>query len=79
VIEAANNADQEHKVQLGVTLDDEAEVKKAFSLLCVDGMVKMPIQSLPWSPCAGEVIDKFGVWWFITAPMHQPAEGWKPE
>jgi PhnB protein len=79
VIEAQDDAVQEHRVQLGVSLDNEEEVKKAFSLLCVDGKVKMPIQLLPWSPCAGEVIDKFGVWWFITVPMHQPADDWKPE
>jgi PhnB protein len=79
VVEASGDAAQEHRVQLGVTLDNEVEVEKAFSFLCVDGTVKMPIGPLPWSPCAAEIIDKFGVWWFITAPMHHPAEDWKPE
>jgi len=74
VVEAANNDIKEQTVQLGVTFGDETEVKKVYALLSEGGIIKTPIGPLPWSPCAAEVIDKFGVWWYITAPQHQPPD-----
>jgi PhnB protein len=79
VIEAPKDGGKNDIVQLGVTLADEAEVRKAFELLSVGGTVKTPVGPLPWSPCSGEVVDKFGVWWFVTAPMHHPPEDFDPE
>ncbi len=78
VVEAQGDGGAEHTVQLGVTLADEAAASKAFALLREGGTIKTPIGPLPWSPCAAEVIDKFGVWWFVTAPMHQPPEDFDP-
>ncbi len=74
VVEAASAGGGEETVQLGVTLADEAAVKKAFALLREGAAVKTPMGPLPWSPCAVELTDKFGVWWFITAPMHYPPD-----
>jgi PhnB protein len=65
---------KENVVQLGVTLADETAVQKAFALLSDGGTIKTSIGPLPWSPCAAEVIDRFGVWWFVTAPMHLPPD-----
>jgi len=78
VVEGSGNASKENIVQLGVTLDDEAEVQKVYELLSAEGTVEMPIGPLPWSPCAAAVIDKFGVWWYITAPQHHPPEDYDP-
>jgi PhnB protein len=78
VIESQGAGGKENVVQLGVTLADEVTVQKAFALLCEGGAIKTPIGPLPWSPCGAEVVDRFGVWWFITAPMHQPPDDYDP-
>lgn len=50
---------------LGVGLPTQAEVEHAFALLAAEGTVTLPLQTLPWCPLAGEVVDKFGVYWYI--------------
>lgn len=79
VVEAPGEYQEENRVQIGVVLDSEAELQKAFDLLSREGRVKAPIAPLPWSPCAAEVIDKFGVWWFLSVPMHKPPEDFDPQ
>ncbi len=59
--------------QLGVTVPDKAQLERAFALLSEGGEVDMPIGELPWSPCAFSVVDRFGVWWYVTLPQHRPA------
>lgn len=66
-------------VELGVNFDTPRELEQAFSVLEKEGTVMMPICELPWSPCAAIVVDRFGVRWFLSMPMHKPAEGWSPE
>ena len=78
IIELRNEAVQTHTVCIGVTLDNEAEVQKAYALLCRGGIIKTPIGPLPWSPCASEIIDRFGIWWYITAPQHRPSDDYDP-
>lgn len=78
VVESSNNHTEEHAVQLGVTFDSEDEVQKAYDLLKEDGIIETPIGPLPWSPCAASVIDRFGVWWYITAPQHHPPDDYNP-
>ncbi len=50
---------------LGLGLPTEAEVRQAFALLAEEGTVTLPLQSLPWCPLASEVVDKYGVYWYI--------------
>ncbi len=50
----------------GINFDNETEVKKAYDMLAEDGKVMLPIGSLPWSACCAEVVDKYGVYWYIT-------------
>ena len=66
-------------VQVSALLDSEDEVRHAFALLSPGGRVETPVGPLPWSPCAASVFDRFGVWWYLTAPQHHPADDWTPE
>lgn len=50
----------------GLNFDNEDEVKKAYSMLAEGGKVLLPLGSLPWSSCCAEVVDKYGVYWYIT-------------
>lgn len=49
----------------GLDFDNEEEVKKAFNMLSESGRILMPLTSVPWTPCGGEVVDKYGVDWYI--------------
>lgn len=59
---------QESRPTMSYSLNfaSDAEVKHAFSRLCEGGTVMMPVGSLPWSTCCAEVVDKFGVYWYLT-------------
>ena len=74
--EASNENIEKCTVSLGVTFESEAEVQRAYDLLREGGKIKTPIGALPWSPCAADVIDKFGVLWYITMPQHAPHADW---
>ncbi|NLD46081.1 MAG: VOC family protein [Clostridiaceae bacterium] len=50
----------------GIYFDNEDEVKKAYSMLAEGGKVLFPLGSLPWSSCCADVVDKYGVYWYIT-------------
>ena len=78
VIESPHANPQDNIVQVNMILDGEAEVQKAFDLLSVGGAVDMPVGPLPWSPCAAVLRDRFGVWWYISAPQHYPDVDFDP-
>ncbi len=50
----------------GLNFANAGEVNKAYDLLRKEGTVMLPIGSLPWSACCAEVVDKYGVYWYIT-------------
>jgi len=52
------------------------EVKAIANALTVDGgKITDPARPLPWSSCATDLVDKYGVEWFISVPMLAPPEG----
>ncbi len=66
-------------VQLGIDFQSREQLEKAFTLLKAGGTVKMAPQELPWSPWCAEVVDRFGVDWFLSLPQHRPPEDFTPE
>lgn len=50
----------------GLDFESEEEIKKAYEMLAAGGTVLFPLGPLPWSACAADVIDKFGVYWYIS-------------
>lgn len=78
VIESPETTLKNNIVQVSMIMDDEAGVQKAFDLLSVGGTVQLPVGPLPWSPCAASLKDRFGVWWYISAPQHYPDESFDP-
>ena len=50
----------------GLNLASAAAVEHAYDLLRQEGTVLLPIGSLPWSACCAEVVDKYGVYWYLT-------------
>jgi PhnB protein len=50
----------------GLTMENPQAVEKAFELLRAGGNIMMPLGTLPWSACCAEVIDRYGIYWYIT-------------
>lgn len=81
-VEATKEKRGEQLVQLGYEFENAEEVKRAFAMLEVDGTVDLPVGELPWTPCAASVIDRFGIWWYLSCNSHQPPEDydyWKED
>ena len=66
VMLASSLKDSRPTMSYGINFDNEDEVKKAYSMLTEGGKVLLPLGSLPWSACCAEVVDKYGVYWYIT-------------
>ena len=48
-----------------VEFDNEDDLKKAFELLSKDGNPCAGLKVEPWSKLSCDVIDKFGVFWYL--------------
>lgn len=64
----------DNPVEMGYTVMSEDEFYRIYSMLKEEGKVITNICSLPWSPLATVVMDKFGVRWYITLPQHRPSD-----
>jgi PhnB protein len=56
----------------GINFDNDEELNFAYSVLCNGGHILRPIGPLPWSPRSADVVDKFGVFWYIYVSQHKP-------
>jgi uncharacterized glyoxalase superfamily protein PhnB len=50
----------------GINFESEEEVKRAYEMLAEDGTVLLELGALPWSSCCADVVDKYGVYWYIA-------------
>ncbi len=53
-------------MNFGVNLENEEAVRQAYSCLVEGGNILLPLGSLPWSTCCANVVDRFGVFWYIS-------------
>ena len=53
-------------MNFSVNLKDEQAVKKAYAVLQEEANILYPLGSLPWSTCCANLIDKFGIFWYIA-------------
>lgn len=74
VVEASRDNLDKSLVQIGYEFDSAEKVKHAYDLLKEDGTIDIPIGELPWSPCAASVVDRFGIWWYLSSASHRPPE-----
>jgi len=56
----------------GINLDSDDELKHAYETLAEGGHVLRELGSLPWSPSSADVVDKYGVCWYIYVSQHRP-------
>ena len=53
-------------MNFGVNLGSAEAVIKAYEVLTDGGIILLPIGPLPWNACCANVIDRFGVFWYIS-------------
>lgn len=46
--------------------ENEEALKKAYEILKEDGQILYPLGPCDWSQCMADVIDKFGVRWYLS-------------
>lgn len=56
----------------GINFDNDDELKHAYKKLSEGGHILRELGSLPWSPCSADVVDRFGVCWYIYVSQHRP-------
>ena len=57
---------------LVINLDNNDELNHAYEILSKNGHVLRSLGSLPWSPCSADIVDKYGVCWYIYVSQHKP-------
>lgn len=51
---------------LAIEVADDAEAKRVFTALGIDGSVQMPLAKTFWTSSFGMLTDKFGVPWMVN-------------
>jgi len=65
-----------HRLKAGVNLKTEADVYRVTELLTADGgRIISPPGPLPWAEFAADVVDKYGIEWFICMNELAPPQG----
>ena len=59
-------------MSLGVNLNNDEELEHAYSVLSEGGHILRPLGELPWSPRSADLVDKYGVCWYIYVSQHKP-------
>lgn len=59
-------------VSLGLSLPSDDDLRQAYQKITADGRVLRPLGSLPWSPFSADVVDRYGVCWYLYVSQHKP-------
>ena len=66
-----NHVDGAHPIMLfKVEFENEDDLKRAFTLLAKDGNPCSGLKVEPWSVISCDVIDRFGVFWYLIVWKH---------
>lgn len=55
-----------------INFANDKELTSAYSILVDGGRVLRPLGPLPWTPCSADIVDKYGVYWYIYVSQHKP-------
>jgi len=56
----------------GINLDTDGELLHAYNTLIKGGHILRELGELPWSPSSADIVDKYGVCWYIYVSQHRP-------
>jgi len=71
-IRTAMIAARQPTMSFGINLDNDEELAHAYEALAREGHVIRPLGPVPWSPASADVVDKYGVCWYVYASQHRP-------
>ena len=52
----------------GIDFSCNAEIQKAYTMIASGGHVLRPLGPQPWTPCSADVVDRYGVYWYLYIP-----------
>lgn len=58
----------------GINLDNDDELNHAYKILSEGGHILRELGSLPWSPCSADVVDRYGICWYLYVSQHRPED-----
>lgn len=50
---------------LGIQFFTEKELKRAYQMIREKGIVLRELGELPWSPLSTDIVDQYGVYWYL--------------
>jgi uncharacterized glyoxalase superfamily protein PhnB len=56
----------------GLNLGSNAELEHAFQVLSAGGHVLRELGPLPWTPLSADLVDRYGVCWYLFVSQHRP-------
>lgn len=59
-------------MSLGLNLDSDAQLEHAFEVLAAEGHILREVGPLPWTPFSADLVDRFGVCWYLYVSQHRP-------
>jgi PhnB protein len=65
-------ASKQPTMSYGINLINDDELHHAYKILVEGGHILRELGSLPWSPCSADIVDKYGVCWYIYVSQHRP-------
>ena len=65
-------ASKQPTMSYGINLDNDDELNHAYEILIEGGHILRELGSLPWSPSSADIVDKYGVCWYIYVSQHRP-------
>jgi len=74
-VQRINLARKLFRLQASFGCETEDEVKRMYQAILDEGGKGDPPAPRPWAACAIDVVDKYGVQWFISTPQKRPPEG----
>ncbi len=57
---------------LGISLESDEDLKRAYAMLSEGGHVLRELGPLPWTPLSADLVDRFGVCWYLYVSQHRP-------
>ncbi len=67
IIESAGHQRvQGNNIYLGINTTDEAEARRLFEGLSVNGQIETPLEEMFWGALFGSFTDQFGIKWMIN-------------
>lgn len=56
----------------GINLDDDDQLAHAYRTLAEGGHILRELGQLPWSPRSADLVDRYGVCWYLYVSQHRP-------